>query len=102
MSAFEQFHFDLREKSIEICCGMARGADTLGEQLAIENQYKIRYFPANWKVYGKHAGPLRNEEMANYANYLIAFWDGFSKGTEHMLKLAHKKGLNTIVFRYQK
>lgn len=82
----------------EIVCGCARGADTLGKRYAIENNIKVVEFPAKWDMYGKSAGYIRNEEMSKYADGLIAFWDGKSKGTKNMIELMAKKNnwdLNT-------
>ena len=58
----------------------------------------ITQFPADWNKQGKAARYKRNEQMANYANALIAFWDGKSKGTKHMIKLAKSRGLKTNVY----
>ena len=49
---------------ITVVCGQAKGADTLGEQYAMEKGYAIDYYPAQWKLYGKRAGYLRNEQYA--------------------------------------
>jgi hypothetical protein len=85
------------QTEIEIVSGTANGADKLGEQYANENGYPIKKFPADWGKYGKSAGYKRNEEMAKYADALIAFWDGKSKGTKHMIDLANRYGLKTKV-----
>ena len=85
---------------IQIICGMARGADRLGERYAKERGYKIRYFPADWDTYGKSAGYRRNVEMASNADALVAFWDGVSYGTKHMIDIAKEKGLAIRVKRY--
>jgi len=82
--------------NIEIVSGTARGADKLGERYAREKGYDIKEFPANWSL-GKSAGYIRNDEMAQYADMLIAFWDGTSKGTKHMIDLANKRGIKVIV-----
>jgi hypothetical protein len=88
---------------IEIISGTANGADKLGEGFAKEYSLNIKRFPANWSLYGKRAGYLRNEEMALYAKedngFLIAFWNG-SKGTKHMIDLAHKHGLKVFVINF--
>lgn len=84
----------------EIVCGAARGADTLGSTYAISNNIPIKYFPANWDKYGKQAGFIRNAEMAEYGTHLLAFWDGKSKGTKHMIDTATKKGLSVQIVRY--
>ena len=85
--------------NIEIVSGTARGADQLGERYAKEKGYKITRFPADWSK-GKSAGYIRNEEMAKYADALIAFWNGMSKGTEHMINLANKYNLKIRVCNY--
>lgn len=80
----------------EIVSGKAKGADTLGEKYASLNNIQVKEFPANWNLYGKKAGILRNQEMGNYADCLIAFWDNNSRGTKHMID--YMKGLNKQVF----
>ena len=85
---------------IEVVCGMARGADTLGEQYAIERGFSVRYFPADWNRYGKSAGFIRNAEMAENADALVAFWDGQSHGTRNMIETATSRGLKVRVKRY--
>ncbi len=84
----------------EIVSGTAKGADILGEKYAKESGFQIKRFPADWDKYGKRAGYIRNEEMAKYANACICFWDGKSKGTQHMINLAKHHGLKTIVINY--
>jgi hypothetical protein len=82
-----------------VVCGMAKGADSLGERWAKEMGVQVDYFPANWEKYGKSAGYRRNAEMADNATHLVAFWDGQSKGTKHMIDLAKKKGLAVRVIK---
>lgn len=81
-----------------VISGDARGADTLGEEWAIENDIPVEKFPADWATYGKSAGFLRNEEMAKNADALIALWDGQSTGTKHMIACAKKHGLKIRVY----
>lgn len=69
----------------EIVSGRASGADKLGERYAREHNIPVKAFPANWEVYGRAAGPIRNKKMALYADALIAFWDGESRGTKNMI-----------------
>lgn len=88
------------ETDIEIVSGTANGADKLGERFANEFGYSIKEFPADWKKFGKSAGYIRNSEMADYGDCLIAFWDGVSKGTKHMIDLAKKKNLKIYVINY--
>lgn len=96
--AFQE-EFNLRE-GVTVISGTARGADQLGEQYAKEKGYKILSKPADWNKYGKRAGYLRNEEMAAGADALIAFWDGCSRGTMHMINIAQQHNLLVKVVRY--
>jgi len=84
----------------EVVSGCARGADRLGERYANKHDIPITKFPADWDKWGKSAGYRRNAEMASYADSLIAFWDGVSKGTSHMIDLANSKKLDVNVIKY--
>lgn len=92
---------------IKIISGTARGADQLGERFAKQFKLEVVKFPADWDRYGKRAGYIRNEEMAKYAiqdyNYgmLVAFWNGESRGTKHMIDLAKKHGLEVHVVKFK-
>jgi ABC-type enterochelin transport system substrate-binding protein len=90
----------VNQNEVEIVSGTAAGADTLGERYAQEKGYEVKKFPAQWDLYGKSAGYKRNQQMAEYADGLIAFWDGKSKGTKHMIDIANKMGLKVRVIRY--
>lgn len=72
----------------EVVCGAANGVDSLGERYAKENNIKLSYFYADWSGKGRAAGTLRNEQMGNYSDCLIAIWDGKSPGTKHMINYA--------------
>ena len=89
------------DPSIAIVSGHARGADKLGEQYARENNHYCLVMPADWNKYGKRAGYLRNAEMAKTADALIAFWDGESRGTHHMINLALESNLKTTIINYK-
>lgn len=89
-----------RQSGIEIVSGTAKGADKLGERYAEERQYPVKRFIPDWNFFGKKAGFIRNEEMAEYADALIAFWNGESKGTRHMIDIATNVGLLIRVIKY--
>ena len=84
----------------EIVSGTSKGADKLGERFAKDFNFKLSKFPAKWNIYGKAAGPVRNEKMAKYADILIAFWDGDSSGTKNMIELANKYNLEVHIIYY--
>lgn len=87
-------------EKLQIVSGTAKGADRLGERYALKRKIPIKRFPADWNTYGKSAGYRRNADMAKYGDMLIAFWDGESKGTEHMINLAKREGIRILVVRY--
>ena len=91
----------IRESIAEIVCGEARGADTLGRTYAYDNDIPIKSFPADWHTYGNQAGFIRNEQMGDYADELIAFWDGQSPGTRHMIKYMQNLGKKVTVIEYK-
>lgn len=83
----------------EIVCGMARGADLIGYDFAKHYKIPCATFPADWDKYGKSAGYIRNKEMSNYADELIAYWDGKSNGTKNMIDLmAQARKPTTIIY----
>jgi hypothetical protein len=82
----------------EVVSGMARGVDTLAVKYAKDNNLILKEFPADWKKHGKKAGPIRNSEMANYADALIAVWDGKSKGTNNMINQAINRKLKVYIY----
>ena len=92
----------MEKQQIIIVSGHARGTDTMGERFAKEHGLPCEYYPANWQIHGRAAGPIRNKEMANNADALIAFWDGHSRGTRSMINLARKMGLQVAICRYDK
>lgn len=87
------------DPEVEVVSGTANGADKLGEHYAKLKGYSVKQFPADWSL-GKSAGYLRNADMAEYADVLIAFWDGESRGTQHMINLAKDKELKVHVIYY--
>lgn len=80
-----------------VISGAARGVDKLGEDWAHDHQVPCELYPANWSKYGKSAGPIRNIQMAENAEALIALWDGKSRGTKHMIDTAKSKNLKVFV-----
>lgn len=86
----------------EVVCGMAKGADLAGKDWGDENGVTVKEFPAKWKQFGNSAGPQRNIEMARHADAAIVLWDGRSKGSDHMIKVANMQGLKVFVYLIEK
>ena len=77
---------------IEIVSGGADGIDLAGELFAKEWSCKLKVFPADWNTHGKAAGPIRNKQMADYADSLLLIWDGESRGSRNMKETMLKLG----------
>lgn len=84
----------------EVVCGGAAGADTLGKDWAILRGIPVKIFMADWETHGKAAGPIRNTEMAAYAQQAICIFDAQAecKGTRDMSRKAAAKGM--IVYHH--
>lgn len=85
-----------------VVSGGAKGADQYGEEWAKSKNLSIALYLADWKTYGRRAGPIRNKQMAENAEGLIAIWDGVSRGTRGMIEYAMELGLRVFVFDYTK
>lgn len=92
LKAYSECGFEITE----VVSGGARGVDKLGERLAQELNLPLKIFPADWSK-GKQAGFIRNVQMAEHADALIAVWDGQSRGTAHMITIARSLGLKVYV-----
>lgn len=82
-----------------IITGGASGIDTLAEKYADKNRLSKLILRPRYDLY-KRAAPLkRNEEMIKYADSILIFWDGISKGTEFVINKAKElnKEINIIL-----
>lgn len=75
----------------EVVSGGAKGADFGGECYSRSRGLPLRIFPEDWNANGKAAGPIRNAQMADYAEAVALFPGG--KGTANMETTARRKGL---------
>ena len=76
--------------------GACRGADMIAHTIANRFNFNIQAFPANWKEYGRKAGPIRNEEMLLHRpDLVLAFHNNLekSRGTKHVVTKAVKMGI---------
>ena len=76
----------------EIVSGGAVGVDTCAENYARQNGLKFTLFLPEYERYGNAAPIVRNKKIVDYADKVIAFWDGSSKGTFSTIKYAQKVG----------
>jgi len=81
--------------------GGAKGVDFWMEECLRNAGATVEIYPAEWDKYGKQAGMIRNAEMVKKADFVVAAWDGSSKGTKHSIDLALKKGIPVHIFTYK-
>lgn len=81
----------------EIVSGGAKGVDTLAKEYAKRIGIKITEFLPKYNLYGRAAPIKRNEEIAEYSDEAVAFWDGESKGTKHTINFFEKLGKKVTV-----
>lgn len=99
LKSFVMGYRSSRPCEIEIVHGGTPGADALAGEWSVANGYgSATVFEADWKTHGKAAGPIRNSQMVEYANYFIGFWDGRSTGTKDMIGKVEKSYKPLLVF----
>ncbi len=78
----------------EIIEGGASGVDYYAAIYARVLGMSVREYPADWKRYGRKAGPIRNRQMLDEVpDLVLAFWDGESPGTRDTIREAKRRGL---------
>ena len=87
-----RINFIINQYDIDcIISGGARGADLLGKRYAKENNINYIEYKPDWDKFGKAAGVIRNKDIINTSDIVIAFWDGKSKGTKNSIDIAKKQ-----------
>ena len=97
---------DYVDCKVEIVSGGCEGADKLGERFALENDIELKVFNADWKKYGRSAGPIRNKQMIDYISgfenkIVVAFVSPNSKGTRNTVSLAKKSNIEVVEIEYE-
>lgn len=95
--AMEVYREKTKDSVTEVVSGHCKGADRLGEHWAQERRIPVKKYPPNWQDYGRGAGIIRNKEMADYADTLVALWDGQSKGTANMINEMELRGKFVLI-----
>lgn len=80
-----------------IVSGGAKGADTLAERFAKENNLEKKIFHPNWELLGRNACSARNTEIVEFSDLVFAFWDGQSPGTKDSITKAENLGKTVII-----
>lgn len=79
----------------------AIGVDTIADSWAKANNLETVIYKPNYKVYGKRAPLVRDEEMAEFCDVIICFWDGKSRGSKYTCDYGRKIGRKVIVHLIQ-
>jgi hypothetical protein len=85
---------------VTIVSGGARGADALGRDFARKHSAQYLEFPADWEKFGKRAGFVRNADIVKNSDFVVALWDGQSRGTGNSLELAQQAGKPYFAYNF--
>lgn len=88
----------LPNETTEIVSGGAKGIDTSAKEYAVANSIKLTEFLPNYAKYKRGAPLKRNMQIIEYADVVIAFWDGKSEGTRFVIDNCNKIGKKVVVF----
>lgn len=83
---------EVMHDNVTVVSGSAKGVDQYAEKIARSRGLAVEIYPAEWEKFGKRAGFVRNEKMVEVSDWVLAFWDGVSKGTAHTIRIAAKAG----------
>lgn len=89
---------NLLERPYIIVSGGAQGVDTWAETMALKLGFKTEIYKADWDKLGKSAGWIRNKQIVDVCDKIVAFWDGESKGTKMTIDLAIQAGKPVDIF----
>lgn len=88
------------KENIKFIFGDCSGVDIDAKEICTNLNIEYEVFPADWKKLGLKAGPVRNAQMIELADHVLAFHSDLkkSKGTKNTIKLAKKKGIPIEIF----
>lgn len=92
----------LPEETDELVSGGARGIDTSAEIYARKNGLPIKIFLPEYDKYGRSAPLRRNIQIIDYADIVLAFWDGASRGTKFVIDKCNERGKEVKIFLAEK
>lgn len=95
----ENFDKYLPENVTEIVSGGAKGIDTDAGNYADANGIKLTVFKPQFNRFRGGATHIRNKEIVNYADEVLAFWDGNSHGTAKVIEYCHETSKKVTVIK---
>lgn len=94
-SLYPEIKLDIQ--ATEIVSGGAKGVDQQAEKYANKNGIKLTLFLPDYQRNGKAATHIRNRQIVDYSDVMIAYWDGKSSGTDSTIRYAKAKGKQVFV-----
>ncbi len=89
----------LPEDVTEIISGGARGIDTCAKNYALAHGLKLTEFLPEYEKYGRGAPLRRNITIIEYADLVLAFWDGTSRGTKYVIDTCKQRNIPVVMHR---
>ena len=83
----------------EIVSGGAKGIDTCAKDYALQHGLKLTEFLPEYEKYGRGAPLRRNITIIEYADLVLAFWDGRSRGTKYVIDNCKKRNIPVAVYQ---
>ena len=88
----------LPEDVTEIISGGAKGVDSCARAYAVANGIKLTEYLPEYEKYGRGAPLVRNITIIEHADLVLAFWDGTSHGTMHVIRNCKARGVPVKIF----
>lgn len=88
----------LPENTTEIVSGVARGVDTSAREYALSHGIKLTEFLPEYTRFGRSAPLKRNITIIEYADIVLAFWDGKSRGTKFVIDNCRRLGVEVRIY----
>ena len=95
---FHDFGKYLPEDTTEIVSGGARGIDSCAAQYAREHGIPVKEFLPRYELFGRAAPLQLNIQIIEYADLVLAFWDGASRGTKFVIDKCREMGKHVITY----
>lgn len=81
-----------------IISGGAIGVDRLAERYADKHGIKKLILLPQYEIYGKSAPLIRNKQIVDNADLVIAIWDGVSRGTQYTIDYAKRRNVPCEIY----
>lgn len=89
----------LPKNTSELVSGGAKGIDSDARAYAEKNNIPIKEFLPDYRRFGKGAPLKRNLQIIEYADEVLAFWDGKSRGTKYVIEQCRKLKVPVTVIK---